>query len=529
MATINNKTKQVEFTSEDILPAVGTPEYTQAQQGVIPSTITSDMLNNTEQPLKLPPTKVTGNANDIMETALASSKAIKTRTADELSQARIVEERQAEQDRLSAEYASILGEQAKQGARKIQLEQEAGIADKIKADNEIANQIEAKQLATRRQIEDLDRTFEGTSQGKADAIRGIERASAREIADLSIIQNARNRDLLTAQTLVNQKVALETQDLKTRADNLRYVIENNKGLLTKAEERQYNQLLREAEREADALEKERTILGNTKLTLLKSAAEQGAPGEILQAIQTSETPEEAISKAGRYGGDILERLTRQKQLENLQSEIDKRNRENKPVFLDTEGKIVVDRTEAQKVSKELVANDAYKAIQKGKDSLFYLKNFEDALNAYGSTSGVFDPIKNAELKAKYNAATLQLKEFFNLGVLNGPDLSIIQGVLPNPSDTSNFRKFVQLGTYQPGTSSQAGLGSMKKMIETSLDDRYKSIRAQYSPYSPQAVGALADVNRLYIEQKEILNPNVKQLTDENPNLSDEEILTILGI
>jgi hypothetical protein len=540
MATLN-KTKQVEFMGGETLPEVGSPEYLQAQSGVIPTgstssttpiptTITSADLSSTEKPLKLAPTVISSNANDIMQTADISNKAIKTRNADELAQSRIASERQAEQDRLSAEYQSILGQQGQLGAKQLGYEQEAGISKDSKASDELASRIEAKQLAATRQIEALEKNPQGLfGGGLQQEITRIERESAREIADLSIAQNAINRQLLTAQTLVNQKIALETQDLKTKADNLRFFYTENKELLTKAEDREYSNLVKQADREYNDEKEKLAKLESTKLALLKSAAEQGAPNELLQSIQTSKTPEEAITKAGRYGGDILERLTKQKQLENIQSEINKRNNENKPVFLDTEGKIVVDRTEAQKVSKELVSNDAYKAIQKSKDSLLYLKNFEEALNEFGSTSEVFDPIKNSELKAKYNAATLNLKEFFNLGVLNGPDLSIIQGVLPNPSDTSNFRKFVQLGTYQPGTASSSGLNSIKKMVETTLDDRYKSIRTQYSPYSPQSVAALADANRIYIEQKSALNPNIQQLVDENPNLSDEEILTIMGI
>ncbi len=389
--------------------------------------------------------------------------------------------------------------------------------------------INAIDIRTNEQLKAIESAGGTTLAQSGNQIRAIQRQASTDKADLYIDKLMAQGDYDTAKSIADRKIDVILEQDRIDLEKLKFDYEENKDLYTKAEQRQFETMQADRERKLDDEKKRLTRLEDTKIALLKSASEQGASNQIRQAIQSSKTPEEAIMAAGVYGGDILERNIKQKQLDNIQSEIDKRNRENKPVFLDPEGRIIVDRTEAQKVSKELVNNDAYKAIQKSKDSLAYLKNFEEALDKYGSTSGVFDPIKNAELKAKYNAATLQLKEFFNLGVLNGPDLSIIQGVLPNPSDTSNFRKFVQLGTYQPATASQSGLNSMKKMVETALDDRYKSIRTQYSPYSPQSVAGLADANRIYIEQKSILNPNIQQLVDENPDLSDEEILTIMGI
>jgi hypothetical protein len=538
MATLN-KNKQVEFSGE-ALPQVGSEAYKQAQSGIVPtssyttpttgnSTITSSSMID-EKPVVLPETKPSTTSSSVIETVTTGNTLDRAKTAEETKRANEIEKLNTEKAGYETGLKNILGEQATMGERKSQLLTDSKIPELRKQSDEITNQIEAKQLALRRQIEDLQKNPQGLfGGGLQQEVDRINREGARELADLSIIQNARNRNLLTAESLVNQKIQLETEDLKTRADTLKFFYTENKDSLTKAEQRQFETLTKQADREYNETLAQKKELESTKLSLLKTAAEQGASNQILQAIQSSATPEEAITVAGKYGGDILEKRTKELQLKNLQSEIDKRDRENKPVFLDAEGKIVVDRTEAQKVSKELVSNDAYKAIQKSKDSLLYLKNFEEALNEFGSTSEVFDPIKNSELKAKYNAATLNLKEFFNLGVLNGPDLSIIQGVLPNPSDTSNFRKFVQLGTYQPGTAARSGLNSIKKMVETTLDDRYKSIRTQYSPYSPQSVAALADANRIYIEQKSNLNPNIKKLLDENPDLSDEEILTIMGI
>lgn len=400
---------------------------------------------------------------------------------------------------------------------------DAQLLDKKKAATELANSITQYDKEYRDQVKQLKETFQGTTGGLQSELNALQDKYQNTRANMALSYNVANNDYQGAQEIAQQKIqslkdtnAAYLETYKLQADAIR----NN---LSDTESKQLDSQIRMKENNDKAI-------ADAYSTVIQNAAQNRAPASILNAIDVaSKKPGATIASinaaAGNYGVDI----EKQARIDNINSEIAKRKAENKPVFLDVEGKVVVDRTEAQKISKELVNNDAYKAIQKSKDSLAYLKNFKEAFDKYGSTSAVFDPVKNSELKSKYNAATLQLKEFFNLGVLNGPDLSIIQGVLPNPTDTSNLRKAVQLGTYQPGTATKSGLDSMYKMVETTLDDRYKSIKTQYNAYSPQAVAGLADANRIYIEQKSFLNPSIKALVDENPNLSDEEIISIMGI
>jgi hypothetical protein len=55
--------------------------------------------------------------------------------------------------------------------------------------------------------------------------------------------------------------------------------------------------------------------------MLKSAAEQGAPAEVRNAIQAAQSPEEAINAAGQYAGDQLERQYKLMQIKKLQQDI----------------------------------------------------------------------------------------------------------------------------------------------------------------------------------------------------------------
>lgn len=221
----------------------------------------------------------------------------------------------------------------------------------------------------------------------------------------------------------------------------------------------------------------------------------------------------------------LDRKYKQAQIDKIYADIGETTGAN--VKTDALGKVIVKPAESMKINKELVNNDAYKAIQKGKDSLQFLNEFESKFKETGATSAVFSPRQNAELKAKYNTAILNLKEFFNLGVLNGPDETILRSVLPDPTNRSAFLTGASLGIYKPSAGTKAGLDNLKKMIETSLDERFKNLTSQYGDYSASSLGSLRDLNRSYIQQKASLNPQIKKLVDENPNLDMDDLLSII--
>ena len=237
-----------------------------------------------------------------------------------------------------------------------------------------------------------------------------------------------------------------------------------------------------------------------------------------QAIQAKEQAQQEKALDVEY---------KQAQIANVYSQIAERTTNN-TIMTDPLGKIMVKPSEALKINKELVGSDAYKSITKAKDSLQYLTQFADTFKDTGATSAVFSPRENAKLKAQYNTTILNLKEFFNLGVLNGPDEAILRSVLPDPTNRSAVLPFLSLGIYKPSAGTQAGIENMKKMIETTLDDRYKSLSSQYGDYSSYSVNGINDLNRTYIEQKAKLNPDIKKLIDENPDLTVDEVLMIIS-
>ncbi len=208
-------------------------------------------------------------------------------------------------------------------------------------------------------------------------------------------------------------------------------------------------------------------------------------------------------------------------MEEKRLNIEKLKREALGGVIDSNNKIILPADKARSINDEIVKNDAYKAIDKGQTALQYLSDLENTFSETGLET--LPGSAKGELSSKYTTTLLNLKEFFNLGVLNGPDLTVMQGIIPDPT-TGFFKKF-----RGRASAVEEGIKTMKQNINDTLDERYATLSTQYGSYSPTSVTALADLNRKYVDQKYQLNPNIKKLVDENPNLTDEEIIKIIQV
>ena len=132
----------------------------------------------------------------------------------------------------------------------------------------------------------------------------------------------------------------------------------------------------------------------------------------------------------------------------------------------------------RKVNQEITTTDAYKAVTTASDLQSAITDFEDLLKTTPPGSARLVGDSAGKLKSAYNAFTLQLKDFLNLGVLNGPDLALIQSIVPPP-----WRASLTGGT-------EAGLPQAKSMIEKQIADRTGELLTKYSQYNPDEVNAL---------------------------------------
>lgn len=196
--------------------------------------------------------------------------------------------------------------------------EDAGVND-LKAELDgIVSQMEAKDLATRRQTERIiAENPEGMfGQGAKGEIQRLERENAREQADLAIVLMAKNRQYDTAYSIINDKAEAMTEDLKIQLDASKFFYEENKESLTTAEQRQYDLMLQEDERAYTDKKDLVKQIGEIQL----EAAKNGAPSSVVSAIGSAGDITGAISAGGSYIG-MYEREIRQLQAEKLRTEI----------------------------------------------------------------------------------------------------------------------------------------------------------------------------------------------------------------
>lgn len=359
---------------------------------------------------------------------------------------------------------------------------------------------------------------------------------AAEVAKLTSLKTAFEEDVLTAQAQAKRAIDLEYEDEELELTTVLSQLEDNKSDMTEANQRRAEELAQTLkDREAKIKDEKDAKLEIARIA--QEAYKNGATSEQATKILNSGSVEQALSIGGevlgagfratesqqKFTNDLalknyeLNKQQTQAQIANMYSQI--ADRKNDQIVTDTSGKVVLKQEDAQKINKELTNTNQYKALEKGKDALNKLVALEAEFKKYGLQTIPGD--KKASLESKYGVTTLALKNFFDLGVLNGPDLPLIQSILPNPAEGM----FKSVRGRKSGV--EQGIETMKQDINTALDDNYKTILSVYGDYSPESVGALDDLAQKYVEQKSVIDPRVNQMMTENPRLSYQDVASIL--
>lgn len=171
--------------------------------------------------------------------------------------------------------------------------------------------------------------------------------------------------------------------------------------------------------------------------------------------------------------------------------------------------------EVQKLDKELRSTDEYKSLNKSNKSLSALLEFERIWKESGEDLD-FIGKDVGKLRTSYRTALLELKEYFNLGVLNGPDLQIMEEIMPDP--TSLSERGAALIGRGGADAVTAGIENLKKQLYSSIDERYETINEIYGSYEGQ-LDSLASLKRKFGEagiDTEILQSGEKSVPTINP-------------
>ncbi len=261
---------------------------------------------------KMPEKPVSSAANEIINN-VESERSIVT------NQQALADQKELALNKSTKQVTGLMGKLGLRGEKQLTLEDDANIDEKTTAINDINTRIDARTLAYRREIEALQKDGGITQEQKAPLIQDIGRRSAAELADLSLIQSARNNDLLTAQSIVDRKIKLEFEPIEQQLEFAKFFYEQNKDMFNKADQRAFELKIQSDEREYTEKITAAKTLQDTKLQAIMEAQKNGAPNSVLMAIQAATSPELALSAAGQYVG-LLDRQmqTLQMQTERLQ-------------------------------------------------------------------------------------------------------------------------------------------------------------------------------------------------------------------
>lgn len=183
-----------------------------------------------------------------------------------------------------------------------QLERELGIPGLREETAELTSQIEARELSMRRQIERTQKEV-GLTASQVDArVREIQRKGASELADLSVVLNAKSRRMEALQTSVDRRINLELEPLELRMQFDRLFYEENKQTLTQAQDRAFKLRLQETEREYNEQLQNKQAVGE----IMKQAALSGASAQTVGEIGQARNQLEALVAAGPALGKRFE-------------------------------------------------------------------------------------------------------------------------------------------------------------------------------------------------------------------------------
>lgn len=252
--------------------------------------------------------------------SLAGMETMATQAQD--AQQKFIDQQTQQRESLGAarvdSIESLLGAlEAGQTQTEIQMnaEKEFGLETKRNELNRLNNELLQEQTALRRSIEQINKNGGGLKAGAQSEIENLQRASYAKQADIAIVQMAAQGAFESAQRLANQKQQVifekQQQDLEIR----QFIYNENKELFNKAEQREFEAKQSQLTRQLDQERADFETLQSTKLSALQMAQMNGAPADVLQSIQSAQTPEEVLKVGGQWGSvDMLEQQYKRQQI-----------------------------------------------------------------------------------------------------------------------------------------------------------------------------------------------------------------------
>lgn len=295
----------------------------------------------------------------------------------------------------------------------------------------LTNQLEQEQHGLRREIERIQKNEIGAfGNAVSDMVSEAEAKSLSKQADIAIVLGAKTRQFDVARQIADRAVQAQLEVDKKRNDLLKFVYEEHKDAFDKEEQRAFT--FAQSERERLLQQKEARLKELNELSI--NALENGAPSAIVAKMRSAQTPEDAIAIGGQYVG-LLDRQYKiasinKMGMDNLIAEAEAEDR--KRGILNEKDIKAID-TSPQGKSLNVAANLKLK-----------LSTYQDLVEKHGFETFGAD---KATLDSAYTDLQLAYKEAANLGVLNGPDLGLVEKAIRSatPGVFGNIGNVLRLG------------------------------------------------------------------------------------
>lgn len=384
--------------------------------------ITSVSLQPTS-PIKLPDSTSTAStaASSVLGTTAGINDSLKSTLQSEIDaqKASVTTQRNAVDRNIAA-----LGNR---GADQAAAETAAGIPALQSTARTLSEEYNTKTLAYNAQYKSIAQNQSLSLDQRARQLAAVTNEHAYDQTDLAIRANIANNNYTAAQALVDKKIDIKYGGLKDLISFQTSLLASDKADLTDKEKTKLGILLDENKRKLDEVTYQEHKLQDTKNDLLKSASMQGAPESVKAAIQSAKDSTSAISAAGLYAGDILDRELKRKQLEKTNAEIRKLNRESPDITIPAVGNVnaakykdalnvILGSTKLTKEQKATLIN----SVNNGEDPFTVIKN-----QAKGILTGANQTkLENAEA---VQSSMKALKDSLNAFYAAGGSTGLIKG------------------------------------------------------------------------------------------------------
>lgn len=170
--------------------------------------------------------------------------------------------------------------------------------------DQYSSQIEAEKLASRRQIENIQKNNPtgALRGGQLDLISNIERDSLSKQLDLAMSAELAKGRADRAMSIAKRKVASELAPLQAKYDAQKFIYDNNKDLFSKAELTKLDGLIKANERKITD-EEDRLTKGNEMIIeALSFKAPQNIIDQAKEALKNGSSPMEIANIIGKFSG-----------------------------------------------------------------------------------------------------------------------------------------------------------------------------------------------------------------------------------